>query len=540
MRMLALAQAWQRRGGKAVFASVQLSDEILSRLTGCKIVQRPGTNPGSNEDAEWTISTAREANAGWLVADGYSFGPDYQKCVRDAGLRLAMVCDFPVADAFYCEFLINQNLGVDAGDYPRLPSESTGLLGPDFALLRSEFAEVGRKNRSPSSGVGTRLLITLGGSDPANLSDRILSVLGPHASREGWRISLLVGPENPRGPELRQLAAGFPGVECLAPVADMNALLDQSDAVLSAGGSTCWELCFRGLPMAVVSIAENQNGIVQSLGVAGAAVNLGWHEKMDDTTLLEAVKRVLGDEKSREALSAAALRLVDGRGADRVAAALHGALKIVVATAEEGWVRDRLSGFVTDLRGRGHQVDVVTKAQEIRRADLVFFLSFWSLASREVLDLATHSLVVHASDLPRGKGWSPMTWQILAGENRIPVRLFEAEPAVDSGDIHGSMDIVFEGHELLDELRLRLLDATFELCSAFVKKYPACIPLRKKQSGDESFYTRRTPQDSRLNPDSTLAAQFNILRTVDNDNYPAFFDYAGHTYELHIHKRPLA
>jgi hypothetical protein len=102
------------------------------------------------------------------------------------------------------------------------------------------------------------------------------------------------------------------------------------------------------------------------------------------------------------------------------------------------------------------------------------------------------------------------------------------------------MDIVFEGHELLDELRLRLLDATFELCSAFVKKYPACIPLRKKQSGDESFYTRRTPQDSRLNPDSTLAAQFNILRTVDNDNYPAFFDYAGHTYELHIHKRPLA
>jgi hypothetical protein len=429
---------------------------------------------------------------------------------------------------------------MDAGDYPKLPSESTGLLGPDFALLRSEFAEAGRKTRSPRSGVGTRLLITLGGSDPANLSERVIRVLGPHASREGWRISLLVGPENPRGPELRKLAADFPGVECLAPVADMNALLDQSDAVLSAGGSTCWELCFRGLPMAVVSIAENQNGIVHSLGVAGAAVNLGWHEEMDDATLLEAVQRVLGDEKSRETLSAAALRLVDGRGADRVAAALHGSLKIVVATADEGWVRDRLNGFVAELRGRGHEVDVVTKAQEIRRADLVFFLSFWSLANREVLDRATHSLVVHASDLPKGRGWSPLTWQILAGENRIPVRLFEAEPAVDAGDIHGSMDIVFEGHELLDELRLRLLEATFELCSAFVKHYPACIPLRKNQSGDESFYPRRTSEDSRLNPDSTLAAQFNLLRTVDNASYPAFFDYAGHTYELHIHKRPLA
>jgi methionyl-tRNA formyltransferase len=212
----------------------------------------------------------------------------------------------------------------------------------------------------------------------------------------------------------------------------------------------------------------------------------------------------------------------------------------VVATAEQGWVHYHLNGFVEELRGRGHKVDVVTKAQEIRGADLVFFLSFWSLANCEVLDRATHSLVVHASDLPRGKGWSPLTWQILAGENRIPVRLFEAEPAVDAGDIHGSMDILFEGHELLYELRLRLLDATFELCSDFVKHYPACIPLRKKQSGDESFYTRRTSEDSRLDPDSTLAAQFNLLRTVDNDSYPAFFDYAGHTYELHIHKRPLA
>jgi UDP-2,4-diacetamido-2,4,6-trideoxy-beta-L-altropyranose hydrolase len=537
MRMLALAQAWNRRGGEAIFASIQLSAKLSDRLTGFKFVQRPGIVPGSQEDADWTLSIARATGAGFLVADGYAFGPDFQRSVRGEGLKLAVVCDFAVDAEFSCDFLINQNLGSGAEDYPNLPTESAGLFGPDFALLRSEFALANRKSRKSRRGAGKRLLITLGGSDPVDFSSRLLRALGPHAAGEGWNISMLVGSDNAKKSELFHLAADYSGVSCLAPVSNMGVLLDQADAVFSAGGSTCWELCFRGLPMAVVSIAANQNGIVHALGNAGAAVNLGWYEQVEDTAIRDAARTILGDVKKREALSARALRVVDGRGADRVAAALHGALKIVIATAGGGWVIDQLNLFVERLRDGGHEVVVVTDANESPCADLVFFLSYWSLANSEVLDRATHSLVVHASDLPKGKGWSPLTWQILEGKSRIPVRLFEAEAAVDSGDIHGAMDIEFEGHELLDEIRDRLLDATFELCLEFVANYPTRIPFRTKQEGDESFYRRRTSEDSRLNPKSSLASQFNLLRTVDNNDYPAFFEYAGHCYELHILKK---
>lgn len=537
MRMLALAQAWNRRGGEAIFASAQLSAELLDRLSGFKIVQSPGIVTGSEEDVSWSISIAREWKAGWLVADGYAFSTNFQKSVRAAGLKLAVLCDYAIDAEFSCEFLINQNLGSNAQDYRKLAVETTGLFGPDFALLRSEFVSAQRKSRKICSGIGNRLLITLGGSDPVDFSTRLLKVLGPRAAGEGWNISILVGPENTQKSGLLQIAAKYPNVTCLAPVTNMGELYDQVDAVISAGGSTCWELCFRGLPMAVVSIAANQDGIVHALGKAGAAVNLGWHEDLDDASILNAARSILGDAKRRKALSASALRIVDGRGADRVAAALHCKLKIVVATAESGWLINRLERFVRGLRSSGHEVVVVSDAHKIPRADLVFFLSYWSLANSEVLDRATHSLVVHASDLPRGKGWSPLTWQILQGKNQIPVRLFEAEAAVDSGDIYGAMDIEFEGHELLDELRDRLLDATFELCADFVDKYPSCIPSRTKQEGDQSFYPRRTSEDSRLDPNSTLASQFNFLRTVDNTAYPAFFEHLGHFYELHIHKR---
>ena len=66
-----------------------------------------------------------------------------------------------------------------------------------------------------------------------------------------------------------------------------------------------------------------------------------------------------------------------------------------------------------------------------------------------------HNLVVHASDLPRGRGWSPMTWRILEGADRLTVTLFEAIDELDAGDIYAQAELVFEGHELIDELHDR-------------------------------------------------------------------------------------
>lgn len=537
MRMLALAQAWQRRGGEVVFSSIEMPDILADRLNTYHVVIGAGIIQGSAQDAEWTVSIARKFSAQCLVADGYKFGADFQKTVRKAGLRFTLICDFPVTEEISCELLINQNLGASASDYPLLDPGATALFGPDFAMLRAEFAGAKRKNRAPRGGKGKRLLITLGGSDPANLSERILKALGPHAAQEGWHVTLLVGPLNPGRAKLEEIATRFQGVECLAPVSDMLNLLARFDAVISAGGSTCWEICFLGLPMAVISIAANQNGIIAALGNVGAALNLGWHSELDETVIVQVAKTLLNDAECRPLLSSAAIRLVDGRGADRVAAAIHGGLKIALATAKDGWVIQQLSDFVEGLRAKGHEVLMFTDTHDIPKVDLVFYLSFWSLADAGVLERATHSLVVHASDLPMGKGWSPMTWQVLAGESRIPVRLFEAEPSVDSGDIHGAMDILLEGHELVDELRNHLMEATTTLCSNFVNGYPRNVPLRRTQVGESTSYARRVPADSCIDPEASLVAQFNLLRTVDNAAYPAFFEHLGHFYELHIYKR---
>ena len=59
----------------------------------------------------------------------------------------------------------------------------------------------------------------------------------------------------------------------------------------------------------------------------------------------------------------------------------------------------------------------------------------------------------------------------------------------------------------------------------------------KKQKGKETFYSKMTEKDNELNPNKTIKEQFNILRIVDNERYPAFFNLNGQEYTIKIWKK---
>jgi len=145
------------------------------------------------------------------------------------------------------------------------------------------------------------------------------------------------------------------------------------------------------------------------------------------------------------------------------------------------------------------------------------------------------NLVAHASALPLGRGFSPMVWQILEGRQSIPVRLIEAAQPVDSGDIYLEDEIRFEGHELNEEMRERLGWKIVAMCEAFLA-VEGGPPSARPQSGEPSWYRRRGPADSRLDPSRSIEEQFDLLRVVDNDRYPAFFELRGRRYRLRIEK----
>src|ERR1035437_521239 len=194
-------------------------------------------------------------------------------------------------------------------------------------------------------------------------------------------------------------------------------------------------------------------------------------------------------------------------------------------------LRDRLQRF-----GEGA---LLPSAAEIQTGnEVAFLLSCESKVPSNILARSRHNIVVHASDLPKGKVMSPLTWQILEGKNVIPISLFEAVEAFDAGRIYLKESFTLQGNELLGEIQTVLGTRIIDMCERFMNRYPDILSEGKPQEGPATCYRRGTPKDSRLEPNLTLAEQFNLLRVVDNEQYPAFFEWQGRQFVLKISVAP--
>jgi|TARA_B100002003_G_scaffold247610_1_gene279522 methionyl-tRNA formyltransferase len=208
----------------------------------------------------------------------------------------------------------------------------------------------------------------------------------------------------------------------------------------------------------------------------------------------------------------------------------------IVADNPSSWIMPYIEQLVQLLKKKKHKVDVVSSHRKICYGDLALFLGCEQIAKPKILARNAHNLVVHESALPKGRGMSPLTWQIIEGKNTIPITLFEiTEGGIDSGDIYLQNTMKFEGHELVDELREEQGKKTIDLILKFVERHPNISGQAQKSRA--SYYKRRGPKDSELDPNKTIAEQFNFLRVVDNERYPAFFTYRGKKYFLHIYKK---
>jgi methionyl-tRNA formyltransferase len=210
-------------------------------------------------------------------------------------------------------------------------------------------------------------------------------------------------------------------------------------------------------------------------------------------------------------------------------------LKIqVLVDNSKSWFNRYVKELMAELKKRKHHVSFLQDYKKVEKGDIFFVLSCNSIIPDQVLERNKYNLVVHAAPVPKGRGWSPMTWQILEGKNDIHVSLFEAVAKVDSGNVFGRGIIHLYGTELIDEWQELLGRKVNEMALAFVDSYPNIKA--EKQTGESSYYRRRKPEDSELDINKSIAEQFNLLRVVNNEQYPAFFRHKGCKYVLTIRK----
>ena len=150
----------------------------------------------------------------------------------------------------------------------------------------------------------------------------------------------------------------------------------------------------------------------------------------------------------------------------------------------KSFVPSNLSSF------KGVTIKVSYNYLEILSYDIVFVLGYTKILPNNFIKGNKLVLLVHESDLPEGRGFAPVQWQILEGKSKIVVSLIEMTQEVDAGCIVEQTMIEFDGTELFQEIRRMQAEATFALIKKFLTSYP--VFSRRVQRGEPTYYPKRT------------------------------------------------
>lgn len=317
MRCLALGQALKTQGCDVIFICVCNNEALYQRLSdeGFQVVTLAHPNPNPS-DWQITSKVLQSLPAAWVVLDGYHFDSAYQHQIKACGHRLLVIDDMAHLDRYCCDILLNQNINAERLHYIAEPSPHY-LLGPGYALLRTEFLSwMDSKRTIPK--IASKVLVTLGGG---NSDERMLKFIRAmqNVKVDELEAAIVIGPANPQVHALEAEAdhSIFP-IHLIDNARNMPELMAWADMAISAGGSTCWELSFMGLPTLVTILTENQRTIAEGLEEAEAAVNLGWYYNLSLMKITRKLKELATDADTRMQMSQRGRSLVDGKGVERV------------------------------------------------------------------------------------------------------------------------------------------------------------------------------------------------------------------------------
>lgn len=496
-------------------------------------------------DAKQTIDEIGEG-WDWIVVDHYALDRRWEDAVRSA-TRCIMAIDDLADRQHAIDLLVDQNLQVGPDRYAGLAEHAVQLVGPDYALLRAEFPRL-RQGRCEPRVIARepRVLIYFGGIDADGATMLAIEAI-TCADLGGVRVDVVVGTRNPHLPAIRATCARDPRFRLHEGGADMAELMTRAWLSIGASGATSWERCCLGLPTILLTLAENQRPAATALAREPAALWLGDLSNVTVDLVAGTLKLLAQSPDLHLTMARRGMALIDGLGTARVRQAME---KELLRSTGRGHDRVAITLLCSDplhpVYGRLQEwaarqnlaaVTLVTGHDPLPGGELLFLVSCTRLVGRDEMHRYRHTLVLHASNLPEGRGWSPHIWAIVNGANQVVVSLLEAADKVDRGRIWAQRSFMLDGTELFDEINERLFSAELQLIEVAIRERDAIVPgLQDERRA--TYWPRRTPDHSRIDPTRSIAEQFDLLRVCDPNRFPAFFDLRGERYTIRLAKDP--
>ena len=316
MRTKSIATELKGLGAKVLYA---LADERGKRLINNEFqsVILSSNYECLDDEINTLSSVIKEQEIKLILLDSYFVTPKYFKELK----KLAKVAYIDDLDAFAyeCEALINYGAFFDKNEYKaRQNLAKKHFLGSEFAPLRAQFRSTQKSSKNTQK---KQVLLTTGNTDLLRIMPRLLEAFLSDESLKNLEFLAISGAFNEHENKLLALSAKHKNIKVLKNPENMAQIMAEADFVLSAGGSTLYELASLAKAVICFSIAANQNNI-KSWAEAGAMLYAG-DAKADAhsvvTRSVNLLKSLLNDENLAKTLGQKAHFFVDGKGAIRLA-----------------------------------------------------------------------------------------------------------------------------------------------------------------------------------------------------------------------------
>lgn len=207
-------------------------------------------------------------------------------------------------------------------------------------------------------------------------------------------------------------------------------------------------------------------------------------------------------------------------------------MKVNFLTPSTGWFSSVAEELLREVSQRGYESRQFENHEKLEKGDILYILSYLKIIPQKYLSLHDMNIVIHGSDLPKGRGFSPLSWQISEDSREIVFTLFEAGDEVDSGDYYMKREMKLDGTELFHEWRSKCAAFVSDMALEFLDhkdSYPPSL-----QSGEATLYPKRGEADDEVLPEHSLEMIFDKLRACDPDRYPVWFRFRGRKYSLRM------
>ncbi len=253
-----------------------------------------------------------------LIVDHYAIDVEWEHIVRPLVKKLVVIDDL-FNRQHLCDILVDQNYHANDPYKNLVPNECQRLVGLSYVMLRSCFLTHTLKQHC---GQIKRLHICFGGADAQNMTERILDIIELHPCVfENMEFDIVLGGSNGCVNKIRERCQDS-RFNVYHSIPNIDEIMIKADLCIGAGGLSSYERMYLGIPSLVITLADNQINLANSLHTMKCIDYIGHFDAVDDQIIINKIVHLVNHPQELVFMSNHIKNMVDGCGTCRVVDAI--------------------------------------------------------------------------------------------------------------------------------------------------------------------------------------------------------------------------